>query len=557
MRKLILEKIIIISHSTKSARQLEFGRKLTLITADDGNSVGKSTLAKMIFWSFGCDPLFSKVWKELDCSSIISFSIDGESYSIHRYKNQMSFRQSGQLLKVYDKITGAFSEVFAGLVNFDVLLPKKNSFDLEVPPPAYYFLPFYIDQKRTWVKPWDSFANLQQYSKWAQPVISFHSGLISKEHFVIEEDIYEVKAQADEVKNNINELTSAVTILKSSIAQQNYDSIADSESLASEILKYEKLIKISLEESASIKIDVVNLDSQLKLAESIIKELDKDYIFSVENMNEGSVECPTCGTIHENSIAHRSSILIDKETAERQFGLLLSEKAYFQNSLTHLSETLSELKDNLLNAQLAFESSDSKEFSDFTTSNVDKKVGVIVEKKSIDLETKKTKEISLKKIQKDLITKRQKDSIREGFANVFFKYITKLKVNIDASLIKSPLDYNKIYEVGGAAEDARAVLGYYLSLYEHISEYCHEVVPPLVIDTPNQQEQSTENYNKIVEAITRGLTENKQYIICAMQHSALDTLSKDAKVIRLDERKILTDFEYEEAKDIEDQFLFI
>lgn len=49
-------------------------------------------------------------------------------------------------------------------------------------------------------------------------------------------------------------------------------------------------------------------------------------------MNEGSIECPTCGTIHENSIAHRSSILIDKETAERQLSLLLNEKNTFKIS---------------------------------------------------------------------------------------------------------------------------------------------------------------------------------------------------------------------------------
>ncbi|OMQ21293.1 hypothetical protein [Serratia oryzae] len=555
MRKLILEKITIISHSTKSARQFEFGRNLTLITADDGNSVGKSTLAKMIFWSFGCEPFFSSGWKELDCSSIISFSIDGEPYSIHRYKNEISLRKYGQPLKVYDKITGYFAAIFAELVNFDVLLPKKNSFDLEIPPPAYYFLPFYIDQKRTWVKPWDSFSNLQQYSKWAQPVISYHSGLISKEHFVIEEDIYEVKAQVDEVENNINELSSAVAILKNNIIQQDYT--ADYESLASEMLKYEELIKYNLEESSKLKVDIIGLDSQLKLAESIIRELDKDYIFSVENMNEGSIECPTCGTIHENSIAHRSSILIDKEKAERQLSLLLNEKLHLQDNLTDLNRMLLELKEKLLNVQLAFESSNSKEFLEFTTNNVDKQVEVIVEKKAAVLETKKVKEKGLKKTQKDLITKEKRSAIKENFANTFFKYITKLKVNIDASLIKSPLDYNKIYEVGGAAEDARAVLGYYLALYEHISEHCHEMVPPLVIDTPNQQEQSTENYNKIVEAIARGVTENKQYIICAMQHSALATLSKDAKIIRLDERKILSASEYEEAKDLEDQFLFI
>lgn len=33
-------------------------------------------------------------------------------------------------------------------------------------------------------------------------------------------------------------------------------------------------------------------------------------------MEDGDIECPTCGTIHENSIAHRTSILIDMELAK-------------------------------------------------------------------------------------------------------------------------------------------------------------------------------------------------------------------------------------------------
>ncbi|HBE9117908.1 TPA: hypothetical protein KNG88_003619 [Citrobacter braakii] len=555
MRKLILEKITIISHSTKSARQFELGRGLTLITANDGNSVGKSTLAKMIFWSFGCEPIFSNLWKKLDCSSIITFSIDDVSYSIHRYKNEMSFREPGQLLKTYDKITGGFSEKFAELVGFDVLLPKKNSFNLEVPPPAYYFLPFYIDQKRTWAKPWDSFENLQQYSKWAQPVISFHSGLISKEHFVFEEDIYEVKAQVNEVQSNISELNNAVTILKSNIAQHDYN--ADSESLVGEVIKLEELIKFNLEKSSELKIEVIEIKSQIKLAQSIIIELEKDYIFSVENMNEGSVECPTCGTIHENSIAHRSSILIDKETAETQLDLLFQEESQLQMKLTLMVKELSVLKEDLLNAQLAFESSNSKLYSELATNNVDKQVNDIVEKKSVVLAETQLKEQGLKKIQKDLITKKQRDMIKENFTDTFFKYITKLRVNIDASHIKSPLDYKKIYEVGGAAEDARAVLGYYLALYEHILNHCKEVVPPLVIDTPNQQEQSTENYNKIVDAITRGVNDNNQYIICAMQHDALEELSNNAKIIRLDEDKILSSNEYQDLSSLEREMLFI
>lgn len=555
MKKLILDKIIIISHSTKSARQFEFGRNLTLITADDGNSVGKSTLAKMIFWSFGCDPFFSLVWKELDCSAIIKFHIDGESYGIHRYKSQISFRKPGEILKTYEKITGEFSEEFAKLVGFSVLLPKKDSFILETPPPAYYFLPFYIDQKRTWIKPWDSFSNLQQYSKWGKSVISFHSGMISKEHFVVEKDIYDVKAQIDVVNENINDLNNAVSILKTNISQ--FDNDFDAESLSNEILAIEENIKSNLDEISKVKIDAIDLNAQINLAKSIITELDKDYIFSVENLNEGGIECPTCGTIHVNSIAHRSSILIDKEVAERQLISLLNERSQVQEHLNYLTVNNSELKGKLHIAQNSFENSNTKGFIEFTTKNVDKQVELIVEKKSINLLSKKAEEKGLKKSQTDLISKKDKNGIKEDFANTFFKYITKLRVNIDASLIKSPLDYNKIYEVGGAAEDARAVLGYYLALYEHISKHCREVVSPLIIDTPNQQEQSTENYKKIVEAIARGVDDNNQYIICAMQHGALEQLSEKAKIIRLDEKKILSTSEFDEAKYEEDEFLFV
>lgn len=555
MRKLILEKITIISHLTKSARQLEFGKNLTLITANDGNSVGKSTLAKMIFWSFGCEPIFTGVWKELDCSSIINFSIEGESYGIYRYKNKIAFRKDGEILEVYDKITGGFSEVFARLVGFDVLLPKKNTFNLEIPPPAFYFLPFYIDQKRTWVKPWDSFLYLQQYSNWAKSVISFHSGIISKEHFFVEEDIYNVKKQIDKVCGHINELNNAISIIKSNLEQGNYSS--DSETIANEIVKYEELIKFNLNESSNLKVEIIEVDSQIKLAQSIVAELDKDYVFSVENMNEGSVECPTCGTVHENSIAHRADILIDKGVAEKQLALLLKEKSQLQKNLTIVNGKISAYKNELLNVNLEYEISSSKEFSELATRNVDRQVEVIVHNKFNVLTTKKLEEQTLKKNQKNLLTKGEKEKIEEDFSDTFFKYITKLKVNIDVPLIKSPLDYRRVYEVGGAAEDARAVLGYYLALYEHIGNHCQEVVPPMVIDTPNQQEQSTENYKKIVEAISRGVTNNKQYVICAMQHSAFDVLSKDAKIIRLDENKILKKEEYKVAETFEKEFLFI
>ena len=64
-----------------------------------------------------------------------------------------------------------------------------------------------------------------------------------------------------------------------------------------------------------------------------------------------------------------------------------------------------------------------------------------------------------------------------------------------------PTSYNQIVKEGGAAEGVRAILSYYLTIYKLINTYSNEVISPLVIDTPNQHEQSQKNYEKIVEAL--------------------------------------------------------
>ena len=78
MKSLKFKQLLVLSNSTKSANQFEFSKILNLIKATD-NSVGKSTLLKLLFWGLGCEPELDTTWNAQDCKTIFDFEIDSNN----------------------------------------------------------------------------------------------------------------------------------------------------------------------------------------------------------------------------------------------------------------------------------------------------------------------------------------------------------------------------------------------------------------------------------------------------------------------------------------------
>lgn len=191
MRTLKFKKLTIISNLEKKAKQLEFSDRYNLILAEDENSVGKTSVVKNLFWCFGCDPRFDDKWKNLSCQTVVEFEIDGKPYWVARDDNRFFLSEDGVKFESYVGVSGEFSKKIAELVNFNALLPVRDRDEVIVPPPAFYFLPFYIDQKQSWSNAWASFDKLGQFADWKKPIIQYHSGMIKKSYFELTEDIYE------------------------------------------------------------------------------------------------------------------------------------------------------------------------------------------------------------------------------------------------------------------------------------------------------------------------------------------------------------------------------
>lgn len=498
-------------------------------------------------------------WGALDCSTIVDFSIGKKNYRVKRYKDMISLKEDNLPYIEYSKITGEYSKKFAEIVGFKALLPKRKSGTLEVPPPAYYFIPFYIDQKRSWAKTWDNFNKLEQYDSWKSTIIKYHIGLLTPEHFEIESEKGEKKESQKTINKEVEKINTVLEVLDIYVPVLNLTAINQEKlnQLTNEIIidlsQLQEKQELMLDKYALLQSEKIYLEQQRKMTEKIILELDKDYIFSIEHLIEDEIECPLCGTIHENSVISRSSIMTDKIQAENQFATLVSETDKLEIKLLKLTDNLDEVRNKIndINNKYVIEETNKNINFDEIVKNISGKVikenvikdknGKIIQIASINKEIK-----SLTKEQKGLITKEQIEENNEDFNQLFSKFIRLLDAKaVNISSINSPLDYNKIVKEGGAAEGARAILAYYLTIFTMVEKFGNEVRSPLVIDTPNQQEQSFTNYEKIVSILLNNIDQSNQVILCAMENDQLKNFKQIANVITLDSKKILDSSKYD------------
>jgi len=564
MRNLRFKQLLILSNIQKSANQFTFQKRYNLITANE-NTRGKSTLVKLLLWCFGSEPSLDDTWKNLNCKVLVQFSLKGENYTILRNENIIYWKKEDEELKKYYGISGEFSEMFAALVGFSVLLPKRvkegENSELITPPPAYYFLPFYIDQKKSWSEAWNNFESLSQFANWKKIVIQYHVGYIDSEHFKYEKEYLKEQIKVDEFQDKVKKMDTALEvvsdyILGNEITLDNEVFEKMTEEIEKELLELsnteEELLK-KLTESIS---DKVYLEHQVMIAEKLMKELDDDYTFSFEHFKDDFITCPLCGTEHENSVFNKASILVDKNQAQNQLNQTLKKLKTCNSKIEKLENESNDIKKRIdeINAKYTLNNGTeelklNQVIENFAYKGIDRKIDN--SKKDILLEIDETESTKkgIKKEQKKLLTKERKEEINNAFIDLLNRYIRILDIEaMNLAKVKTPLNYNSIVKEGGASESTRGILAYYLSIFSLVDIYGSEIKAPLIIDTPNQQEQSDINYQNIIELITTKIPDEEQIFLCALNSDVLSEFKNKANVIELDEKMLLDKSKYQSIK---------
>ena len=527
MKNLRFTSLALASPSQKSANLFEFNPRFNLITGQD-NSIGKSTLVKMLLWTIGCDPTFDANWKLVGFHAALRFTVDDEYFLVARKEDLISLKIGDRPIERFSRVTGEYAKRIAEVVGFDVLLQnRKDPPVLEVPPPAYYFVPFYIDQRLSWTKAWAGFGDLRQYAKWQSPVISYHVGYLEPEYFNIATKIVANKVEAKKYNREIDRLRNAVSVVEE-IAPK-IDSVSAGESVDDLLAEIGQAVSALhhqidelLESLTQVREEQAQLSAQKSLVEIAAQELGLDYQFAAENTSGDTLQCPLCGTLHDNSLVQRSGILAEKSRAEQDLQDIVARQAKLETKARSLEAKIAEIRASRdeYAARLQPPSVSSISPIDALTRLSSTTIQRMASRalndngarvSDIDRNTRK-----LAKQQRELLTKEEKIALNDQFRTALSSFMVKLGVTgVNLSGVDSPMNHAKVFGSGGAAEGTRGALAYYLAVLKMIHQAQNEVIPPFIVDTPNQQEQTDMNYEAAVDLILNNSGES-QVFVCAM-----------------------------------------
>lgn len=576
-KRLILKKLTILATTEKSGNQFIFGSGINLITSSK-NSVGKSTLIKSILSSFGAEPFYDRKWKDLQCNYLIKFNIEENEYQIARLKNE--YYLSNKDSKYYYDNFKDFSKKISELLNFNPILKARgDDYIYEIAPPAYYFIPFYIDQIKGWGKAFASLDKLGHFEKWHHPILEYHTGYTNSKIMNLKLKISEHKRSIHTAEINNTKVLDSISTIKSllndndDISKNNiiFDPVLDyintpteneinsdfQISKSDELNKLKELYETVLKERKEkydqlyfTKENLIELKNQAKFINNNISELQKDYYFSVENLDD-VIECPLCGVNHQNSLKNRTDILLDADNLNKLLTEVNAEIQTKEIESRKIEFDIESMDKNLIEYDNKIhEFNNFEDTINFYSNQIIEDKSKIFIKRQIEIIGENT--IDIANLEGDVEKHDKiidKKSVNSFFKEMVQQYSNKLSIPIPDKSIPNFKQYTKYEKNGGAADSARSLLMYYMALYSVINKYSDEVISPLFIDTPNQQEQSNENYGRILNSLKNDLPDMPQLILGAMEHPLIEDFKESCSTIfeLQDTHKLLNSENYENA----------
>ncbi len=206
----------------------------------------------------------------------------------------------------YDDIsvTQELAPLLGEIFDFSVYLPNKDTGKVEMAPPAFTFMPYYIDQDKGWSGLYDSFASITQY-KSADRIKSlyYHLNIYTK-------GTVELMAEKDRLKDHLeilederDRLNTILSALREETANlPPADTISE---LDTHLEAPKKRIEQLVTQIGEIRNKIQGLETVLQQHQYNLHVI-QDYISAKDHATESDEHkfhvCPNCGYIFDEEI---------------------------------------------------------------------------------------------------------------------------------------------------------------------------------------------------------------------------------------------------------------
>lgn len=548
MKSLKFQTLVLLSRKEKAARRIEFDQQATLILGE--NDTGKSSLIKAIYATFGADAaVVHRDWKALGVASMVVFTVDDLPYKLLRSSDIFAlFDATGSKLWSVSGITSNLAPQLADLLGIELRMQSRDG-EFVIPPPAYFFAPFYVDQDAGWQRNWSSFSGMQQFEQFRPSLALFHTGVRPNEYYAAQAAKIEADRAKAELAKERDALDRAATRLQKGRTVLGFD--LRPESFGDRIEELTRRASALQAKQFEVKEKLATLHSkrailveQTGIAGAALAELDKDFAF-LRSSPYAEIVCPTCGTLHQNNFINKFSLSADVDACrsfllearqdlarvEQEIANENQHFAGFSEDIAAIESILNETRGDLkLRDILEFE---SERLVDAAFASERQEIDFAVGERDGEAD-------DAARIMKSYSDPKREKAIKQFFTEKLHRFTHDLQVpTLPEGFFKS--FYANPPETG--SDQPRALLAYYFALAHTVNAYSSALIGPLVIDSPVQQDQDPSNAARIMQFAVDNVPAGMQLILGSVRLH--DAQYDGARVELVDKRRLLRAEEYD------------
>lgn len=501
MKSLIIDTLYIFSPEEKKACSISFSKGINIISTrqEDGTDRGKSVIMRSIYYTLGAEAFFDRNFSKHTKVFVLEICINDNNYFIYRAGSLFKFFDDDKKLIFTTIKPKELAEKLAEYTGFAVQLPDRQENKLEITPPVFNYLLFFLDQDHYDCSKFTSFDKLGQYDKIKENILYYHLGVYNEEYYElvkrreeIDSEIFSFKKRntlLEEMQNDIEDRMEGGCISLDEVSLHNEMQLKKEE--------YEEIL-IRLKKS---KNNLLNLRNDLIDMETIFGQIESEERNTNNKLKKLNKHiCPECGSTIEATIRQKSKKLVLKEDlisvknqlqvhiAEAKLSIEKEEEQY--KTLLRKMEEYQEAM-NINNKQID-DALRYKGFCEIRDSVIKELAenGMVIQKKELELKEIK-KEIKQYSKKKKVVNDHYKAWISEDVA--------KFGMNeIDMDKIKSVMNE---FKASGSNKNIATVI-WYLLLIRLRSKFNPDAIKyPIVFDSLNNTETDDEKRNALIQYV--------------------------------------------------------